>query len=71
MYEELFKETVEAEKEKVPEVKISSLKAMAAIAKPVSTGKDNKGIKNLKQNIDALTTVVKSSALGEARPKQP
>ena len=71
MYEELFWETVEAEKEKVPEVKITPLKAKSAIAKPASTGKDNTGIQDLKQKIDALTTVVKSSTFGGARPKQP
>ena len=40
-YEELFRGTVEAEKEKVPEVKVTSLKAKAAIAEPASTGEDN------------------------------
>ena len=65
MYEELFCEMVEAEMEKVPEVKITSLKAKSAIA-----GEDSTGIQDLKQKIDALTTVVKSSTFGGARPKQ-
>ena len=69
-YEELFCETVEAEKEKVPEVKITSLKTKSAIAEPVSVGKDSTGIQDLKQKIDALMTVVKSSTFGGARPKQ-
>ena len=55
-YEELFWETVEAEKEKIPEVKVTSLKAKAAIAEPASTGEDNTMIQDLKQKIDALTT---------------
>ena len=71
MYEELFCEMVKAEKEKVPEVKITSLKAKSAIAEPVSAGEDSTGIHDLKQKIDALTTMVKSSAFGGARPKQP
>ena len=70
-YEELFCETVEAEKEKVLEVKVTSLKGKSAIAKPAGTGKDSMGIQDLKQKIDTLTTVVKSSTFGEARPKQP
>ena len=63
-YEELFHEMVEAE-EKVPEVKITSLKAKSAIA-----GEDSTGIQDLKWKIDALTTVVKSSTFGGDRPKQ-
>ena len=71
-YEELFHETVEAEKEKIPETKITSLKAKSAIVEPVSTGEDSTGIQDLKQKIDdALTMVVKSSTFGGARPKQP
>ena len=34
-------------------------------------GEDSAGIQDLKQKIDALTTVVKSSTFGGARPKQP
>ena len=70
-YEELFHETVEAEMEKVPEVKITSLKAKSAIAEPASAGEDSTRIQDLKQKIDALTTMVKSSTFGGARPKQP
>ena len=70
-YEELFHETVEAEKEKVLEAKITSLKAKSAIAEPAGMGEDSTGIQDLKQKIDALTTVVKSSTFGGARPKQP
>ena len=70
-YEELFPETVEVQKEKVLEAKITSLKAKSAIAEPAGTGEDNTGIQDLKQKIDALTTVVKSSTFGGARPKQP
>ena len=34
-------------------------------------GEDGAGIQDLKQKIDALTTVVKSSTFGGAKPKQP
>ena len=71
MYEEIFQETVETEKEKVPEVKTTSLKAKSAIAEPASAGEDSTRIQDLKQKINALTTVVKSSTFGGASPKQP
>ena len=64
-YEELFREAVEAEKEKNLEIKVTSLKVKSAIV-----GKDQDGIRDLKQKIDALTTVVKSSTFGGAKPKQ-
>ena len=64
-YEELYRETVEAEKEKNLEVKVTSLKAKSAFV-----GVDQNGIQDLKQKIDALTTVVKSSTLGGAQLKQ-
>ena len=56
IYEELFRETVEAEKEKMPEVKVTSLKA-----KSVVVPADGSSFQDLKQKIDTLTTVVKSS----------
>ena len=65
-YEELFLETVEAEKEEVPETKVTSLKVKSAV-----TTEETSGIQDLQQKIDALTTVVKSSTLGGAQPKQP
>ena len=71
MYEELFHETVKAQKEKVPEAKITSLKAKSAIVEPAVTKEDNVGIQDLRQKINALTTAVKSSICGGARPKQP
>ena len=64
-YEELFWEAVEAGKEKNSEIKVTSLKIKSAIV-----GKDQSGIQDLKQKIDARTTVVKSSTLGGAKPKQ-
>ena len=64
--EELFHETVEAGKEKVPETKVTSLKAKSAII-PEETN----GIQDLRQKIDALTTVVKSSTFSRPKPKQP
>ena len=64
-YEELFWEAVEAEKEKNSEIKVTSLKVKSAIV-----GEDQDGIRDLKQKIDALMTVVKSSTLGGAKLKQ-
>ena len=57
---------MEAEKEKMPETKVTSLKVKSAV-----TTKETSGIHYLQQKIDALTTVVKSSTFGGARPKQP
>ena len=71
MYEELFCETVMAEKEKVPEIKMTSLKAKSAIVEPTATKEDNAGIQDLRQKIDALTTAVRSSTFSRTRPKQP
>ena len=65
MYEELFCETVKAEKEKVPEIRITSLKAKSAITEPAVTRKDGEGIQDLRQKINALITAVKSSTFGE------
>ena len=64
-YEELFQEAVEAEKEKNSEIKVTSLKVKSAII-----GEDQSGIQDLKQKIDALMMVVKSSTLGGAKLKQ-
>ena len=64
-YEKLFREAVEAEKEKNSEIKVTSLKVKSAVV-----GEDQNGMQDLKQKIDALTTVVKSSTLGGAKPKQ-
>ena len=64
-YEELFHKTVEAKKEKMPEVKVTSLKA-----KSVVVPAEGSSIQDLKQKIDALTTVVKSSNFRGAPPKQ-
>ena len=56
---------MEAEKEKNLETKVMSLKFKSAIV-----GEDQSGIQDLRQEIDALMTVVKSSTLGGAKPKQ-
>ena len=71
MYEELFHKTVEAKKEKVPDIRIPSLKAKSAITKPAATREDSVGIQDLGQKINALTTAVKSSTFGGARSKHP
>ena len=68
-YEELFHKTVEAEKEKVPEIRITSLKAKSAITKPAVTRKDSEGIQDLRQKIIVLTTAVKSSTFGGSQVK--
>ena len=60
-YKELYRETVEAEKEKNLEVNVTSLKAKSTVV-----GDDQNGIQDLKWKIDALTTVVKLSTLGGA-----
>ena len=64
-YEELFWEAVEAKKEKNLEIKVTSLKVKSAVI-----GEDQDRIRDLKQKIDALMTVVKSSTLGGAKLKQ-
>ena len=64
-YDELPNETLDAEREKSTEVKMTSLKAKSAVA----TTEDG-GIKDLKQKIDQLTTVVKSSTFGGTKPKK-
>ena len=64
-YNELLNETLDAEWEKSTEMKTTSLKAKSA----VTTAEDG-GIKDLKQKIDQLTTVVKSSTFGGAKSKK-
>ena len=49
----------------MPEVKVTSLKAKSVVV-PV----EGSSIQDLKQKIDTLTTVVKSSNFGGAQPKQ-
>ena len=61
----MFQETVGAEKEKVPETKVTSLKAKSAVVPEESSG-----IQDPQQKIDALTTKVKSSTYGGAKPRQ-
>ena len=56
-YDELLNETLDAEQEKITEVKLTSLKIKSVVA----TSEEG-GIKDLKQKIDQLTTVIKSSA---------
>ena len=64
-YEELFREAVEAEKEKSTGMKVTSLKIKSAIVE------EETGIQELRKQIDNLATVVKSSTVNGARPKQP
>ena len=52
-YEELFREAIEAEKEKNMGMKITSLKVKSAVVEEEQTG-----IQELRKKIDALTTVV-------------
>ena len=58
-------ETLDAEWEKFTEVKTTSLKVKSAVA----TTEDG-GIKDLKQKIDQLTTVIKSSTFGGAKSRE-
>ena len=62
---ELLNETLDAEWEKFTEVKTTSLKVKSVVA----TTEDG-GIKDLKQKIDQLTTVIKSSTFGGAKLKK-
>ena len=64
-YDELLNETLDAEWEKIIEVKSTSLKIKSAVA----TSEDG-GIENLKQKIDQLTTVIKSSTFATTKPKK-
>ena len=63
-YEELFQEAVEAKKEKSMGMKVTSLQVHS------SGGEEPTGIQELQKKIDALTTVVKSSTMSGAKPKQ-
>ena len=56
---------MEAEKEKNSEIQVTSLKVKSTIV-----GEDQDRIRDLKQKIDALMTVVKFSTLGGAKLKQ-
>ena len=64
-YNELLNETLDAEWEKFTEVKLTSLKIKSVVA----TSEDGE-IKDLKQKIDRLTTVVKSSTFARTKPKK-
>ena len=64
-YNELLNETLDAEWEKITKVKSNSLKIKSAVA----TSEDG-GIKGLKQKIDQLTTIIKSSTFGGTKPKK-
>ena len=54
-YDELLNETLDAEREKFTEVKLTS---------------EDGGIKDLKQKTDQLTTVIKSSTFARTKPKK-
>ena len=64
-YKELFREAVEAEKEKSMGMKVTSLKVKFTVVEEEPTG-----IRELQKKIDALTTVVKSLTMSGAKPKQ-
>ena len=64
-YDELLNETLDAKWEKFTEVKSNSLKIKSVVA----TSEDG-GIKDLKQKIDQLTTVIKSSTFTGTKPKK-
>ena len=68
MYAKLFSETLDAEKEKGPESKATTVKIKSATLDQVQ-GEDS-GIQDLKRKLDNLTTVVKSANYGGTRPKQ-
>ena len=64
-YDELLNETLDAEREKFTKVKSTSLKIKSAVA----TSEDG-GIKDMKQKIDQLTTVIKSLPLLEQNQRR-
>ena len=64
-YDELLNETLDTKWEKFTEVKTTSLKV-----KSVVTTSEDGGIKDLKQKIVQLTTVVKSSIFAGTKPKK-
>ena len=64
-YNGLLNETLDAEQERFTEVKSNSLKIKSAVA----TFEDG-GIKDLKQKIDQLTTVIKFSTFTGTKPKK-
>ena len=64
-YNELLNETLDAEWEKLTEVKLTSLKIKSVVA----TSEDGV-IKDLKQMIDQLTTVIKSSTFAGTKPNK-
>ena len=65
IYDELLNEMLDVEWEKSTEMKTTSLNVRSA----VTTAEDG-GIKDLKQKIDQLATVVKSSTFGGAKSKK-
>ena len=67
MYAKLFSKTLDAEKEKGPELKTTTLKVKSATME--QTQGETSGIQDLKHRIDDLTTVVNSANYGGARPK--
>ena len=64
-YDELLNKTLDAKQEKFTKVKTTPLKVKSAVA----TSEDG-GIKDLKQKIDQLTMVVKSSTFAGTKPKK-
>ena len=64
-YDELLNETLDAEQEKFTEVKTTSLKIISVV-----TASEDGGIKDLKQKIGQLTTVIKSSTFAGTKPKK-
>ena len=64
-YDEFLNETLDAEQEKFTEVKTTSLKIKSTVA-----ASEDGGIKDLKQKIDQLTTVIKSSTFAGTKPKK-
>ena len=64
-YDELLNGTLDAKWERFTKVKTTSLKVKSAVA----TSEDG-GIKDLKQRIDQLTTVIKSFTFAGTKPKK-
>ena len=68
-YEEFLAAVYEAETEGM-EGKILNVKAKAMMVKKVVEKKEPTDLQNIKQQIESLATIMKSSTMGSVRPKE-
>ena len=67
-YEEFLAAVYEAENE-VTESKVLNVKAKAMTVEKVIDDKDRNDLKDLKQQIESLTTIMKNAMVGSMKPK--